>query len=77
MNVATLKGVIYIEDVPHTYTVQVVLRHETDRIEQQIDLSTLNVRIARESDLMSPGIEEVNEEVKKFIAQNDASYAHT
>jgi predicted ribosome-associated RNA-binding protein Tma20 len=47
------------------------------RIEQQIDLSTLNVRIARESDLMSPGIEEVNEEVKKFIAQNDASYAHT
>lgn len=77
MSVKTLKGVIYIVDVPHTYIVQVCLDAKSNRLEQKIDLSTLNIRLAREDDLASPGIEEVNDAVKEFIEKKDASYAHS
>lgn len=62
-----LKGLLYINGVPHTYEVEGCIEPIGFTYQPRIKYQTLIVRIANESDLNSPGFEEVNDVVLDFI----------
>lgn len=67
MRFRRLKGLLYINGVPHTYTIEGRLEPNGFTFKPNLKFQTLSVKIADESDFNSPGLEEVNDAVLNYI----------